>query len=99
MNSTQIILIVNFILFIPLFIQVHITDPTKDPLPKSERYKYKVNYSLYSNDDQLYTETDVALPMDTDDVILKFTTSTNVNQIDSIQVMITFCWGVCQWQR
>ena len=70
----------------PYTAYVHITDPTKDPLPKSERYKYKVNYSLYSNDDQLYTETDVALPMDTDDVILKFTTSTNVNQIDSIQV-------------
>ena len=86
-------------MFIPLFIQVHITDPTKDPLPKSERYKYKVNYSVESNGGQIYTETDVALPMDTDDVILKFTTSTNVNQIDFIEVMITFCWRVCQWQR
>ena len=86
-------------MFLPLFTQVHITDPTGGPLPKSERYKYKLNYTLQPLDAKTHTENDVALPMDTDDVILKFTTPTYVEQVKHIEVMITFCWKACQWQR
>lgn len=65
---------------------VHITDPTGGPLPKSERYKYKLNYTLQPLDAKTHTENDVALPMDTDDVILKFTTPTYVEQVKHIEV-------------